>query len=167
MWHHGFNRHFADRFSTLFTLWFEQKQHGAADTEQRMLFTCSGYSLKWHQGDTEETNCWIKSSFLFSLRAKYFCSFVKWRLNPCQMYYFTDLLAMFLDVDRVNYIAVYRRSESSRNSSKYLHLCYEDERRPYGFGTTWGWVINDRIFILAELSLWVITFFFLSFHSNI
>ncbi len=23
----------------------------------------------------------------------------------------------------------------------------EDERRSYGFGTTWGWVINDRIFI--------------------
>ncbi len=26
---------------------------------------------------------------------------------------------------------------------KYLNLCSEDERRPYGFGTTWGWVIND------------------------
>ncbi len=26
---------------------------------------------------------------------------------------------------------------------KYLHLNSEDERRSYGFGTTWGWVIND------------------------
>ncbi len=43
----------------------------------------------------------------------------KWRLNPwCHMYYFTDLLAMFLDVGRVNYIAVYRRSESSPNASE-------------------------------------------------
>ncbi len=31
----------------------------------------------------------------------------------------------------------------------YLHLCSEDERRSYGFGTTWGWVINDIIFILG------------------
>ncbi len=29
---------------------------------------------------------------------------------------------------------------------KYLNLCSEDERRSYGFGTTWGWVIKDRIF---------------------
>uniref|UniRef100_A0A671QZU9 Uncharacterized protein n=1 Tax=Sinocyclocheilus anshuiensis TaxID=1608454 RepID=A0A671QZU9_9TELE len=30
---------------------------GAADTEQHTLFTFSGYSPKWHQGDAEETNC--------------------------------------------------------------------------------------------------------------
>ncbi len=34
-----------------------------------------------------------------------------------------------------------------RFDQKYLNLCSEDERRSYGFGTTWGWVINDRIFI--------------------
>ncbi len=32
---------------------------------------------------------------------------------------------------------------------KYLNLCSEDERRSYGFGTTWEWVINDRIFIFG------------------
>ncbi len=26
---------------------------------------------------------------------------------------------------------------------KYLDLYSEDEQRSYGFGTTWGWVIND------------------------
>ncbi len=31
----------------------------------------------------------------------------------------------------------------------YLNLCSEDEQRTYGFGTTWGWVIDDRIFILG------------------
>ncbi len=36
-------------------------------------------------------------------------------------------------------------SESSQISSKYLNLCNVDEQRFYGFGTTWGWVINDRI----------------------
>ncbi len=28
---------------------------------------------------------------------------------------------------------------------KYLNLCSEDERRSYGFGMTWRWVVNDRI----------------------
>ncbi len=32
---------------------------------------------------------------------------------------------------------------------KYLNLCCEDEQMSYGFGTTWGWVINDRIFIFG------------------
>ncbi len=32
---------------------------------------------------------------------------------------------------------------------KYLNLCSEDERRSYVFGTTWGWVTNDWIFIFG------------------
>ncbi len=32
---------------------------------------------------------------------------------------------------------------------KYPHLCSEDDWRSYGFGTTWGWVINDRTFIFG------------------
>ncbi len=32
---------------------------------------------------------------------------------------------------------------------KYFNLCSEDERRSYGFRTTWGWVINDINFILG------------------
>ncbi len=32
---------------------------------------------------------------------------------------------------------------------KYLNLCSEDKQRSYKFGTTWGWVINDRIFIFG------------------
>ncbi len=31
-----------------------------------------------------------------------------------------------------------------------LNLCCEDEWRSYRFGTTWGWVINDRIFIFGR-----------------
>ncbi len=30
---------------------------------------------------------------------------------------------------------------------KYHNLCSEDERMSFGFGTTWGWVIKDRIFL--------------------
>ncbi len=36
-----------------------------------------------------------------------------------------------------------------RIHQKYLNLCSEDERRSYRFRTTWGWVINDRIFIFG------------------
>ncbi len=36
-----------------------------------------------------------------------------------------------------------------RYHQKYLNLCSEDERRSYGFGTTSGWVINDRILIFG------------------
>ncbi len=35
-------------------------------------------------------------------------------------------------------------------NQKYLHLCPEDERKFYGFGTKWGWVINDRIVIFGS-----------------
>ncbi len=40
-------------------------------------------------------------------------------------------------------------SESSRNYQTYLHLCSEDEQMSYGFGTTWGWIINESIFIFG------------------
>ncbi len=32
---------------------------------------------------------------------------------------------------------------------KYLNLCFENEWRSYWFGTTWLWVINDRIKIFG------------------
>ncbi len=37
----------------------------------------------------------------------------------------------------------------SQHYQKYLNLCSEDERRSYGFGATWGWAINDIIFIFG------------------
>ncbi len=36
-----------------------------------------------------------------------------------------------------------------RFHQKYPHLWSEDDRRSYGFGTTWGWVINERILIFG------------------
>lgn len=27
---------------------------------------------------------------------------------------------------------------------KYLYLCFKDEQKSSGFGTTWGWVIDDN-----------------------
>ncbi len=58
----------------------------------------SRYSPKWHYADAEETNCWIKSLFLFSLRTKkYSRSFIKLRLKHWwQMDYFDDVFHTFL-----------------------------------------------------------------------
>ncbi len=47
-----------------------------------------------------------------------------------------------------------------RFHQKYLNLFSEDERRSYGFGTTWGWEIKDRIFIFdwtipLNVSKWI------------
>ncbi len=39
-------------------------------TEQRTQFASSGYSPKWCYADAEETNCWLKSLFLFYLCLK-------------------------------------------------------------------------------------------------
>ncbi len=35
------------------------------------------------------------------------------------------------------------------HSSEYLPLCSAEKRHPYRFGTTWGWVSDDRIFIFG------------------
>ncbi len=40
-------------------------------------------------------------------------------------------------------------SMEGQRAQKYLNLCSEDVRRSYGFGTTWGWAINDSIFIFG------------------
>ncbi len=44
-------------------------------------------------------------------------------------------------------------------SSKYIPLCSAEQRNSYRFGTTWGWVNDDRIFIFGwtiplNVSIW-------------
>jgi len=46
---------------------------------------------------------------------------------------------------------------------KDLHLCSEDEWKSWGFGTTWGWVNDDRIFIFG----WTNSLMNLSWFSNV
>ncbi len=81
---------------------------------------------------------------VFFAHKKYSCSFVKLRLN-----HRWAILTMFLDLDRGMTLAVCGGPESSQISSKYLNVCSEDERRYYRCGTTWRWVVNDRIFIFV------------------
>ncbi len=87
----------------------------------------------------------------FFAHKKYSRGFITLRLNHwCHMDYFNSVLATFLALENVSCVAVYAGSESSRIFIKnILILSSEDERRSYGFGTTWRWVINDRMFIFG------------------
>ncbi len=46
-------------------------------------------------------------------------------------------------------------------SSEYIPLCSAEQRNPYGFGTTWGWVNYDRIFIFW--AIYPFNLYFMSF----
>ncbi len=63
---------------------------------------------------------------------------------PCYVSGFGNILVTLLSM---------QGQRALRFHQKYLNLCSEDEWRSYGFGTTWGWVINDRIFIFGRTTL--------------
>ncbi len=66
----------------------------------------------------------------------------------CHMDYFTHLLATFLYLGILQlHCCLWEGQRALGFNKKYLNLFSEDERRSHGFGTTWGRVINDRIFI--------------------
>ncbi len=113
---------------------------GAADTEQRTLFASSGYSPKWRYADAEETNCWIKSLFLFFLRTKLFSSLHNSQIEPrmvdgpfwwCFSYFSRPWQCYLLG-------SQWDSHKPPGFHPKYLKLCSEDEQSFYGFGTTWG-----------------------------
>ncbi len=71
---------------------------------------------------------------------KYSHSFVKSRMNPwCHMDYCTIVLSTFLDLEKKGVVLLSMEGLRVLGlHQKYLNLCSEDERRSYGFGTTWG-----------------------------
>ncbi len=124
--------------------------HGAADTEQHTLFTFSGYSPKWRQGE-ELLNkvvifiylfyIFVLYIFVFFTHKKYSRSFVKLWLNHWHhMDYFIDVLATFLDLDRVRTLAVYGRVRELSEFIKNILICVP---KSYRFGTTQGWVMTE------------------------
>ncbi len=61
-----------------------------------------------------------------------------------------DVLTIFPGLECGSTLAVYTWSESSlKFHQNYLNLSSKDDWRSYGLGTTWGWVINDRLFIFG------------------
>ncbi len=129
--------------------------HPGSTSECRLLHQQHYTHASWFscehttKNDTEEKTLLNKVViFVFFAHKKYSRSFITLRLyHWCHMDYFNDVLTTFLGLQRVSFLAVYGGSESSRFLQKYLNLCSEDEWKSYRFGTTWGWVINDWIFI--------------------
>ncbi len=102
--------------------------------------------------DTEEKKLLNKVIiFVFFVHKTYSCCFINLKLNHwCHMDYFNGVFTTFLGLECGNSVAVYMQGQKALGfHKKYLNLCSEDERRCYGFGTTWGWVINDRIVIFG------------------
>ncbi len=101
--------------------------------------------------DTEEKHLLNKVLiFVFSAHKKYSRSFIKLRLiHWCHMDYFNDVLTTLLGLERVSCVAVYMQGQKALGFHQKYLKCSEDERRSYGFGTTRGWVINDRMFIFV------------------
>ncbi len=103
-----------ETLSTLFTLWSERKQcfHVVPLTQNSIRCLCLVDTLQngpigWRGGDQLLNKVII---FGFFAHKKYSCSFIKLWLNPwCTMDYFKDVLAAFLDLDHINYIAAYGR----------------------------------------------------------
>ncbi len=60
------------------------------------------------------------------------------------MEYFTNVLATFLDLGRIRKdpCCLWEGQRALGFDQKYPNLCSEDQRRSYGFGMVWGWVIN-------------------------
>ncbi len=84
--------------------------------------------------------------FVFFAHKNYSRSFIKLRLN----HGWTILMMSLLPFWALNMSVALLSMQGQKAlgfHQKYLNLCSEDEWKPYRFGTTWGWVINDRFFI--------------------
>ncbi len=85
--------------------------------------------------------------FVFFAHKKYSCIFITLLLK--RWYHMTILLMSLLPFWALNMSVMLLSMQVQRVLSfhqKHRIFCYEDEKRSYGFGTTWGWVINDLIF---------------------
>ncbi len=92
----------------------------------------------------------IKSSFfVFFAHKKYSCSFVNygWTTDVTWTILIMSLLR-FCALTVVGPLLLMKGQKALGFHQKYFNFCPEDEQQQsYRFGTTWGWVINDRIFI--------------------
>ncbi len=86
--------------------------------------------------------------FIFFVHKKHYRSFITLRLNITWIILTMPLLPFWA----LNMVVALLSTEGQKAlgfHQKYLNLCTEEKWRSYGFGTTWGWVINDRIFIFG------------------
>ncbi len=79
-----------------------------------------------------------------------------WRMWETEQFWgTTDFHSIFFPTMEVNGAL---KQPGYKLSSKYLPLCSAEQRHSYRFGTTWGWVNDDRIFIFG----WTIPLMFMS-----
>ncbi len=70
-----------------------------------------------------------------------------WRMWETEQFWGTiDFHSIFFPTMEVNGAP---KQPGYKLSSKYLPLCSAEQRNAYRFGTTWGWVNDDRIFIFG------------------
>ncbi len=70
-----------------------------------------------------------------------------WRMWETEQFWGTiDFHSNFFSTMEVNGAP---KQPDYKLSSKYLPLCSAEQRHSYRFGTTWGWVNDDRIFIFG------------------
>ncbi len=70
-----------------------------------------------------------------------------WRMWLTEQFWGTiDFHSIFVPTMEVNGAP---KQPGYKLSSKYLPLCSAEQRHSYRFGTTWGWVYDDRIFIFG------------------
>ncbi len=116
-----------------------------------IIFFNAFYNNTHRRLTRKRINCWIKLLFFFEHK-KHSRSFITLWLNT-----WTILMMSLLPFWALN-VSVALLSMQGQKAlafhQKNLNLCSEAELRSYGFGTTWGWAINDRIFFFfGELSL--------------
>ncbi len=89
--------------------------------------------------------------FVFFMHKKYSHSSITLQLNPwCHMDYFIDVLATFLELGTFQLHCCLWRVRELSDVIKNIFICVSKTNESLtGFGTTWGWVINDRIFIFG------------------
>ncbi len=70
-----------------------------------------------------------------------------WRMWESEQFWGTiDFHSIFFPTMEVNGAP---KQPGYKRSSKYLPLCSAEQRNWYRFGSTWGWVNDDRIFIFG------------------
>ncbi len=90
----------------------------------------------------------------FYLNVNSVSAYIRWM---CCLRWTTDVTCIILTMSLLSFWALIvlgsllsmDGQRALRIHQKYLNLCSEDEWKSYSFGTTWGWVINDRISILG------------------
>ncbi len=160
MWHQGFNRNFTKAMRTLFV----HKENNKIIYLTILLPELLSSAILESTPERNQCNqhC-LRSAcacFILNVNNADYVDYIlgyspKWRktvtqVEECHMNYFTDVLAMFLDLGTLQLCCcLWEGQRALRFHQKHLNLGSENEQRSYGFGTTWGWVINDRILIFG------------------